>query len=98
MLIGQLIVWLALALGISRFDTSSLVRRRWRRGVVGHEAPLMSIDAPIVPLDEAETDTGAPGATPPASVVDVDVPSEPTAPAEEPAVEIVDAPTEAGVE
>ncbi len=28
MLVGQLVVWLALALGISRFDTATLVRRR----------------------------------------------------------------------
>lgn len=47
MLVGQLVVWLALALGISRFDTATLVRRRSRRGSVEPEAPLLSIDAPI---------------------------------------------------
>jgi hypothetical protein len=80
MLIGQVILWLALALGISRFDTSSLVRRRWRRGVVRHEAPLLSIDAPIhvaviAPTDELLEEVS-----------------------DEPAIVLVDAPTEAGVE
>ena len=30
-LIGELLVWLLLALGVSRFDTASIVRRRRRR-------------------------------------------------------------------
>jgi hypothetical protein len=47
MLLGQLVLWLALALGVSRFDTSSLVRRRRRRRLVSTEAPLMSIEAPV---------------------------------------------------
>jgi hypothetical protein len=52
MLLGQLVLWLALALGISRFTTSSLLRRRRRRGVLGHEPPLLSLDAPIdAPID-----------------------------------------------
>jgi hypothetical protein len=46
-LAGQLLVWLLLALGISRFDTASI--RRWRRRRVGTapEAPLLSLEAPI---------------------------------------------------
>jgi hypothetical protein len=56
MLIGQLLMWLLLALGVSRFDTSTLARRRGRRAYVGPAAPLLSIDAPIdapllVPID-----------------------------------------------
>ena len=50
LLIVQLVVWLTLLLGISRFDTATLVQRRWRRNVVEPEAPLLSIDAPIEPL------------------------------------------------
>ena len=48
-LIGQLVVWLLLVLGISRFDTSSIARWRRRRVTAAPEAPLLSIDAPIVP-------------------------------------------------
>ena len=47
LLVGQLVVWLALALGISRFDTGSLLRRRRVRGVGEPEVPLLSIDAPL---------------------------------------------------
>ena len=51
-LIGQLVLWLLLALGISRFDTSSIARWRRRRVSAAPEAPLLSIDAPV----EAPTD------------------------------------------
>jgi GT2 family glycosyltransferase len=46
-LIGQLLLWLMLALGVSRFDTSSI--RRWRRRHIdaGPQGPLLSIDAPV---------------------------------------------------
>lgn len=47
MLIGQLVLWLMLILGVSRFDTAWIVHRRWRRTRVAPEAPLMSIDAPV---------------------------------------------------
>ncbi len=47
-LIGQLLLWLLLALGISRFDTASINRWRRRRIDAGPDAPLLSIDAPIV--------------------------------------------------
>jgi len=65
LLVAQLVVWLALALGVSRFDTATLVRRRRRRQAVGPEAPLLSIDAPILaPVglagDEAVGDPGQP--------------------------------------
>jgi GT2 family glycosyltransferase len=51
-LIGQLLLWLLLALGVSRFDTASVTRRRRRRVDAGPPAPLLSIDAPIdLPLD-----------------------------------------------
>ena len=53
-LIGQLLLWLLLALGVSRFDTSTLVRWRRRRIATAPEAPLLSIDAPIgVALDHS---------------------------------------------
>jgi hypothetical protein len=53
-LIGQLLLWLLLALGVSRFDTASLVRWRRRRIDAAPAAPLLSIDAPItVPLDHS---------------------------------------------
>jgi hypothetical protein len=50
-LIGQLLLWLLLVLGISRFDTAAL--RRWRRRHVdaGPHAPLLSIDAPVESAD-----------------------------------------------
>ncbi|MEY2443903.1 MAG: hypothetical protein QOE00_483 [Ilumatobacteraceae bacterium] len=83
MLIGQVILWLALALGISRFDTSSLVRRRWRRGAVRHEAPLLSLDAPIDAPVSAPSDPGD-------QVLE--------AISDEPAIVLGEAPTEAGVE
>jgi GT2 family glycosyltransferase len=52
-LIGQLLVWLLLALGVSRFDTASLVRRRRRAGDAALEAPLLSLEAPMVePTDD----------------------------------------------
>ena len=53
-LIGQLLLWLLLAVGISRFDTASITRRRRRRVRTEPEAPLLSIHAPIstsVPID-----------------------------------------------
>jgi hypothetical protein len=43
-----LVLWLLLALGISRFDTASIIRWRQRRVDAGPAAPLLSIDAPIV--------------------------------------------------
>ena len=46
-LIGQLVLWLALALGISRFDTATVTRWRRRHINAGPDAPLLSIDAPI---------------------------------------------------
>ncbi|MEP7201970.1 MAG: glycosyltransferase family 2 protein [Ilumatobacteraceae bacterium] len=46
-LIGQLVLWLLLALGVSRFDTTSIARWRRRRVSAALEAPLLSIDAPI---------------------------------------------------
>ncbi|HEY4608836.1 MAG TPA: hypothetical protein VIH06_06520, partial [Ilumatobacteraceae bacterium] len=46
-LIGELLVWLLLLLGVSRFDTSSIVRWKRRRGEAVPDAPLLSIDAPI---------------------------------------------------
>jgi hypothetical protein len=53
-LIGQLLLWLLLALGVSRFDTATLLRRRRRRIDAAPEAPLLSIDEPIaVPLDHS---------------------------------------------
>ena len=53
-LVGQLLFWLLLALGVSRFDTASLVRWRRRRVDAAPEAPLLSIDAPIaLPLDQS---------------------------------------------
>ena len=48
-LIGQLVLWLLLALGISRFDTSSIARWRRRRVTAAPEAPLLSIDTPFPP-------------------------------------------------
>ncbi|HEY7628153.1 MAG TPA: glycosyltransferase, partial [Ilumatobacteraceae bacterium] len=61
MLIGQLVLWLLLILGVSRFDTAWIVNRRWRRTRRVADAPLMSIDAPVAlpvepPLDEPEID------------------------------------------
>ena len=53
-LIGQLLLWLLLALGISRFDTASITRRRRRRVGIVPEAPLLSIHAPVstsAPID-----------------------------------------------
>jgi GT2 family glycosyltransferase len=47
-LIGQLLLWLLLALGISRFDTASIRRWRRRRVHTAPDAPLLSIDAPII--------------------------------------------------
>lgn len=46
-LIGQLLLWLVLALGVSRFDTATVNRWRRRRVASGPDAPLLSIDAPI---------------------------------------------------
>ena len=46
-LIGQLVLWLALVLGVSRFDTATVTRWRRRRVDAGPDAPLLSIDAPI---------------------------------------------------
>ncbi len=46
-LIGQLLLWLLLALGVSRFDTATVNRWRRRRVASGPDAPLLSIDAPI---------------------------------------------------
>jgi GT2 family glycosyltransferase len=45
--VGQLALWLLLALGVSRFDTSSIARWRRRRTSAAPDAPLLSIDAPI---------------------------------------------------
>jgi GT2 family glycosyltransferase len=54
-LIGQLLLWLLLALGVSRFDTGSLVRWRRRRVDAGPHAPLLSIDEPIpLPIESAD--------------------------------------------
>lgn len=47
MLIGQLVGWLLLLLGVSRFDTAWIANRKWRRTRVTTEAPLMTIDAPV---------------------------------------------------
>jgi len=47
LLIVELLVWLLLALGVSRFDTASITRWRRRRGDAVPEAPLLSIDAPV---------------------------------------------------
>ena len=58
-LIGQLLLWLLLALGISRFDTASVTRWRRRRVRTVPDAPLLSLEAPIsappidVPVDAA---------------------------------------------
>ena len=53
-LVGQLLLWLLLALGVSRFDTASVTRWRRRRLDAAPEAPLLSIDAPIeVPIDHS---------------------------------------------
>lgn len=46
-LIGQLLLWLLLALGISRFDTASVTRWRRRRVRTAPDAPLLSLEAPI---------------------------------------------------
>jgi hypothetical protein len=46
-LIGQILLWLALALGVSRVDTASWARWRRRRIDAAPEEPLLSIDAPI---------------------------------------------------
>ncbi|MEY2401756.1 MAG: hypothetical protein QOJ08_1867 [Ilumatobacteraceae bacterium] len=46
-LVGQALLWLLLALGISRFDAASLTRWRRRRVDAGPHAPLLSIDAPV---------------------------------------------------
>jgi GT2 family glycosyltransferase len=51
MLIGQLVLWLLLALGISRFDTAWIANRRWRRTRRTADSPLLSIDAPVPPVD-----------------------------------------------
>ena len=48
-LIGQLLLWLLLALGVSRFDTATLVRWRRRRVHSGPDVPMLSIDVPVVP-------------------------------------------------
>jgi hypothetical protein len=54
-LVGQLLLWLLLALGVSRFDTASVVRWRRRRVDAAPDEPLLSIDAPIVaPIDMTE--------------------------------------------
>jgi hypothetical protein len=79
MLVGQLVLWLALALGVSRFDTSTFTRRRWRRGVVRHEAPLLSIDEPVIAVAEP--------ATSPATEPDELAADEPMIELSEPAVE-----------
>jgi GT2 family glycosyltransferase len=46
-LVAQLVIWLLLAVGVSRFDTASLGRRR-HRGSTAPDTPMLSIDAPIV--------------------------------------------------
>jgi len=46
-LIGELILWLLLALGVSRFDTASIVRWKQRRTDAAPNVPLLSIEAPI---------------------------------------------------
>jgi hypothetical protein len=80
MLVGQLVLWLALALGVSRFDTSTFKRRRWRRGVVRHEVPLLSIDEPVIAAPESATSPAS--ATPVEEATD-----EPVIDLAEPAVE-----------
>jgi hypothetical protein len=56
-LIGQLLLWLLLALGMSRFDRASISRWRRRRVDAGPDAPLLSIDAPIVAPIELPDDS-----------------------------------------
>ena len=56
-LAGQLLLWLLLALGISRFDTSSISRWRRRHVDAGPDAPLLSMDAPIVPQQPTDDST-----------------------------------------
>jgi hypothetical protein len=51
-LAGQLLLWLLLALGVSRFDIASVTRWRRRRISAAPQAPLMSIDAPIEASDD----------------------------------------------
>jgi hypothetical protein len=46
-LIGELVVWLLLCLGVSRFDTAALVRRRRHKIDAQPDSPLLSIDEPI---------------------------------------------------
>ena len=41
-LIGQLLLWLLLALGVSRFDAATVNRWRRRRVASGPQAPLLS--------------------------------------------------------
>jgi GT2 family glycosyltransferase len=55
-LIGQLLLWLLFALGISRFDAATIGRWRRRRVAAAPDAPLLSIDAPItaLPLEDAD--------------------------------------------
>ena len=60
MLIGQLVVWLLLALGISRFDTAWVANRRWRRTRRTAESPMLSIDAPVPPVEIADDAPDAP--------------------------------------
>ena len=55
-LIGQLLLWLLLLLGISRFDTASINRWRRRRVDAGPAAPILSIDGPIVAAIELPDD------------------------------------------
>jgi hypothetical protein len=86
-LIGQLLLWLLLALGVSRFDTGSLVRWRRRHVDAGPDAPLLSIDAPLPSSIEPAEDSSIV-----LSIGDEGVPWQ--APTGQPSVE----PHEAGVE
>ena len=58
-LIAELLMWLLLALGVSRFDTASIIRWRSRRRDAVREAPLLSIDAPLSAPFAVPPDAGA---------------------------------------
>ncbi|MEP7113441.1 MAG: glycosyltransferase [Ilumatobacteraceae bacterium] len=58
-LIGQLLLWLLLALGVSRFDTASIMRWRRRHVDAGPQGPLLSIDAPVGGLLDVADDSTA---------------------------------------
>ncbi|MEO7370870.1 MAG: hypothetical protein ABIZ69_08415, partial [Ilumatobacteraceae bacterium] len=47
-LIGQLLLWLLLAMGVSRFDASTIARWRRRRIDAAPHAPMLSLDGPLV--------------------------------------------------